>query len=303
MKRLGVIAGPTASGKTALALRLAERHDVSIINADSAQVYAHLPILSAQPSVEEMAQAPHRLFGYLDGRNACSAAQWAADAKIEIARAWAQGRLPLLVGGTGLYLRTLLDGIAPIPEIDPDVRAAVRAMTTGQARSALSLEDAPALAGLSANDDSRIKRALEVVRSTGRSILSWREAKSGGIAGDVDLSPITLLPPRDWLYERCDRRFALMLDGRATEEVAALLELNLPADAPVLRAIGVPEIAAMLEGQISRDQALLLGQTATRQYAKRQYTWFRNQPPVHWNRWSEAFNDSDIKCIERILRI
>ncbi|MCE2829387.1 MAG: tRNA (adenosine(37)-N6)-dimethylallyltransferase MiaA [Sphingomonadales bacterium] len=303
MKRLGVIAGPTASGKTALALRLAQRHAVTIINADSAQVYAHLPVLSAQPTAAEMAQAPHRLFGYLDGRITCSAAQWAADAKTEIVLAWDQGRLPLLVGGTGLYLRTLLDGIAPIPEIDADIRAHVRQMTLTEAREALAAEDAASLARLSGNDDSRIKRALEVVRATGRSILAWREAKSGGIAAEVDLSALVLLPPRDWLHERCDRRFTAMMDGGAVAEVDALLKYDLPADAPVLRAIGVPEIAAMLRGDISRDEAVLRGQAATRQYAKRQYTWFRNQPPDDWMRHEEVFNDSQIEQIEILLRI
>jgi tRNA dimethylallyltransferase len=266
-KPVALIAGPTASGKTALALSLAARLDVTVINADSAQVYAHLPVLSAQPSKEEMARCPHRLFG-----------------------------------GTGLYLRTLLEGLAPIPEIDANVRAEVRAMATAEAQTALALEDGFMAAQLSANDDSRIKRALEVVRSTGRSISQWRSAKEGGIGEQVRLHPLILLPPRDWLHARCDARFEAMMEGGAVEEVRALLALNLPTDAPVLRAIGVPEIAAMLRGEIDQAEALARGQAATRQYAKRQYTWFRNQPPPDWPRWNEVVYDSDIGKIESLFQ-
>ena len=300
-KRLALIAGPTASGKTALALRLAQSRPVTIINADSAQVYGALPILSAQPSAEEMASAPHRLFGYLDGREACSAARWAQDAKVAIETAWQDGRLPLLVGGTGLYLRTLLDGIAPIPEVDPKVRSAVRALPTSEAYRTLAEIDAASAAALSPNDDSRIKRALEVVRSTGTSIVEWRKLREGGIGDMVDLSPLLLLPPRDWLHIRCDLRFGQMLEHGAVEEVEALMARNLPDDAPVMRAIGVPEIAAMLRGEIGRDEALARGQAATRQYAKRQYTWFRNQPPPSWPRHTEVYNDSNFGQIERLF--
>lgn len=300
-KRLALIAGPTASGKTALALRLAQSRPVTIINADSAQVYGALPILSAQPSAEEMASAPHRLFGYLDGREACSAARWAQDAKVAIETAWQDGRLPLLVGGTGLYLRTLLDGIAPIPEVDPQVRSAVRALPTSEAYRTLAEIDAASAAALSPNDDSRIKRALEVVRSTGTSIVEWRKLREGGIGDMVDLSPLLLLPPRDWLHIRCDLRFGQMLEHGAIEEVEALMARNLPDDAPVMRAIGVPEIAAMLRGEIGRDEALARGQAATRQYAKRQYTWFRNQPPASWPRHTEVYNDSYFGQIERLF--
>jgi tRNA dimethylallyltransferase len=300
-KPVALIAGPTASGKTALALWLAARRDVTIINADSAQVYGALPVLSAQPTAEEMARCPHRLFGYLDGRDACSAARWAADAKVAIAEAHAAGRLPLLVGGTGLYLRTLLEGIAPVPEIDADVRFAVRSLHTGDAYAALVREDAGMAGMLNPQDDSRIKRALEVVRSTGRSMAEWRRAKVGGIADAVALHPLILLPPRDWLHARCNARFAAMMAAGAVAEVEALLAQSLPADAPVLRAIGVPEISAMLAGEIDREEALARGQAATRQYAKRQYTWFRNQPPAGWRRWEAELNDSSFDEIERLF--
>jgi tRNA dimethylallyltransferase len=300
-KPVALIAGPTASGKTALALWLAQQREVTIINADSAQVYEQLPILSAQPSPEEMASAPHKLFGYIDGREICSAAGWANDAKREIAQAHAAGRLPVLVGGTGLYLRTILEGIAPIPGIDSDIRAAVRALPTADAFAYLEAEDSSIAASLNAQDDSRIKRALEVIRSTGRSIAEWRKAKVGGIAGDIVLHPLILLPPRDWLYQRCNFRFEQMMELGAVEEVKALLALKLPKDAPILRAIGVPEITAMLNGEIAEEEAILRGKVATRQYAKRQFTWFRNQSPVHWLRWEQELNDSAHRKIERLF--
>ena len=285
-----------------MALSLAQRHDLTIINADSAQVYANLPILSAQPSASELAGAPHRLFGYLDGREACSAARWAKDALVEIEQAWAQNRVPLLVGGTGLYLRTLLDGISPIPEIDTEVRSAVRALETVDARLALETEDPIGAAALAPNDDNRIKRALEVMRFTGKSIIAWREIREGGIGKAIDLRPLLLLPPRDWLNERCNQRFKNMIEVGAVEEVAALREANLPVDAPVLRAIGVPELSELQDGTLTRAEAIKLGQIATRQYAKRQYTWFRNQSPPSWPRYEAAYNDSEFTKIVRLLQ-
>ena len=273
-----------------------------IINADSAQVYSDLPVLSAQPTPKEQASVPHRLFGYLDGRTACSAARWAADAKLAIAEAHVAGRLPVLVGGTGLYLRTLLDGIAPIPEVDPDHRANIRALPVADAYAALASKDPLMAASLAPADGSRITRALEVIESTGRSIAEWRKDKVGGIGGGVDLRPLVLLPPRDWLYARCDARFDGMMASGAIAEVEALLARNLPADAPVMRAIGVPEISAMLTGAIGHSQAAILGKTATRQYAKRQFTWFRNQAPERWPKWEQEINDSNLYKIEIIFQ-
>jgi tRNA dimethylallyltransferase len=299
---LALIAGPTASGKTAISLALAKRKDCVIINADSAQVYADIPVLSAQPSEAEKASAPHKLFGYRQGTQACSAADWANDAKAEIAAAHDAGKLPVLVGGTGLYLRTLLDGIAPVPDIDPALRAAVRAMATADAWAALVAADPVIAATLHANDDSRVKRALEVYRSSGRSLLDWRQDREGGIAGDVALMPLLLLPPRDWLHNRCDTRFLAMMVGGAVDEVAELVARDLPLDAPLMRAIGVPEIAAMLAGEISKDEAVLRGQAATRQYAKRQYTWFRNQTPSEWKRWEGEINGAKIDKIVTLFQ-
>lgn len=238
-----------------------------------------------------MARAPHRLFGYVDGAEACSAARWAADAKAEIEAAHAVGKLPILVGGTGLYVRTLLDGIAPVPDIEPEIREQVRALVVGDAYAALTREDPASAAALAPADSSRIARALEVVRSTGRSIIEWRARKEGGIGEQVALHPLILLPPRDWLIERCNVRFETMVDGGGIDEVEALLARGLSPDKPVMRAIGVREIAAYLAGECDRPEMIERAQIATRQYAKRQYTWFANQPPATWPRQEDLIDN------------
>lgn len=283
--RLALIAGPTASGKSALAIDLAARANGVVINADASQVYRDLRILSARPSPEDEARVPHRLFGHVDAAEACSAARWAAEASAAIAETHAAGKLPVLVGGTGLYIRTLLDGIAPVPAIDPTIRDQVRALPVAEAHAALVREDAAAAARLAPADTARVARALEVIRSTGRPLAEWQRARSGGIADRVALAPAILLPDRDELARRCDARLAAMFAEGAIDEAAALLARDdVPADAPARRAIGVPEIAALLAGEITRDEALARAQQATHRYAKRQFTWFRHQPPADWPR-------------------
>jgi tRNA dimethylallyltransferase len=281
---------------------LARATDGVIINADASQVYADLSILSARPSPEDMAQAPHRLYGHIDASQACTAARWAGEARTQIAAAQEAGKLPILVGGTGLYIRTLLDGIAPVPDIDPEIRAAVRALPVAQAHAALAQEDAPAAARLAPADTTRVARALEVVRSTGKPLAEWQRHKSGGIGDQVALRPLILLPPRDWLIDRCDRRFAEMIGQGAIAEVEALLARNLAPDLPAMRAIGVPDIRAFLGGEIDRPAMLERGRIATRQYAKRQYTWFANQPPTRWPRHEAAVDDKNIDDIVIKLR-
>ena len=288
-KAVALIAGPTASGKSDLAVTLAlavqDRGGTAVvINADSAQVYADLAVLSARPSTDEMQGVPHRLFGAWDGATACSAADWARAARQEIAAAHAAGALPILVGGTGLYLRTLLDGIAPIPPIDPAVRETVRAMPVAQGYAALLAEDPERAAALSPNDTTRVARALEVIRSTGQPMSIWQRQLVGGIGAEIALFPTVLLPQREELYQRCDLRFARMLELGAVAEVEALLARQLNPDLPVMRAIGVAEVAGWLGGDFDRDEAIRRGAQATRNYAKRQYTWFRNQPPEDWPR-------------------
>lgn len=284
LPKVALIAGPTASGKSALALQLAEQLGGTIINADSAQVYRDLRIVTARPSPEEEARAPHRLFGHVDAADTgYSAARWATEARIEIERALAAGSLPILVGGTGLYLRTLIDGIAPVPEIDPAIRAEVRAMNLADAYAALTIVDRAEAARLNPADTTRICRALEVVRSTGRVIADWRRERVGGIGERIALVATVLLPPRDWLNDRIGRRFAAMVDAGAMEEVATLIAReDVPLDAPIRRAIGMLELAAAVLGEITLADAIERASLATRQYAKRQYTWFRNQPPVDW---------------------
>lgn len=290
---VALIAGPTASGKSALALALAERTGGVIVNADSAQVYADLRILSARPADEDLARAEHRLFGHRDAALPCSAAEWAEEASGVLAEVHASGRLPILVGGTGLYLRTLLQGIAPVPPVDPAVRAEVRSADVAVNHLRLADHDPPTAARLHRQDSARVARALEVALSTGRTLADWQSDRHGGIAERVDLRPLILLPPRDWLYRRCDDRFAAMLDEGAVDEVQALLARGLDPALPAMRAIGVREIAALLRGEIDRDEALGRGQQATRNYAKRQYTWFAHQPPPEWPRLAEPLGDSE----------
>ena len=270
---------------------MAEAAGGTIVNADSAQVYADLRIISARPSPEDEARAPHRLYGHRDAALPCSAADWAAEARVAIGEAHEAGRLPVLAGGTGLYIRTLLDGIAPVPEIDPAIRDSVRSFSVLHNYAALEQEDPAAAARLRPSDSTRVARALEVVRSTGRPLAEWQKARSGGLAGEVELIPLVLLPPRDWLFERCDRRFEEMMSDEGVEEVRSLLERGLNPMLPAMRAIGVREIAAFLSGELSREAALAAGRTATRQYAKRQYTWFSRQPPADWPRHREEIHD------------
>jgi tRNA dimethylallyltransferase len=287
---LAVIAGPTASGKSGLALALAERAGGVIVNADSAQLYRDLNVISAAPTVEELSRAEHRLYGVIDGAEPCSAADWAAMARRQIKEVHAHGKMPILVGGTGLYLTTLINGIAPIPAIDAEVRRDVRAADVGANRGRLSELDPDAAARLKPADTLRIARALEVVLSTGRTLGEWQEQRQGGIGEAVALRPVVLLPPRDWLYARCDERFAQMFEGGAIEEVAALLKRGLDPKLPVMRAIGVREIAAYLSGEIDRAAVIAQGQRATRNYAKRQYTWFTHQPPLEWPRFTDPLD-------------
>jgi len=243
----------------------------------------------------------HRLFGTRDAAQPYSAAEWAADAKLEVARAQGAGKLPILVGGTGLYLRTLLDGIAPVPPIDPGIRETVRARTVQENGAELQQRDGSGAALLRPTDSARIARALEVVLSTGRPLAEWQAQRQGGIGDDVTVRALILLPPRPWLYQRCDERFEAMLDGGAIEEVSRLLSRNLDPDLPAMRAIGVREIAAMLRGELGRDVALAAAAQATRNYAKRQYTWFAHQPPQQWVRFTEPLDSG--AALQRALAL
>jgi tRNA dimethylallyltransferase len=195
--------------------------------------------------------------------------------------------LPILVGGTGLYLRTLLNGIAPIPPIDPEIRARVRGNGVAENLAELMPLDPVAATTLNPGDTTRIARALEVVKSTGKTLAAWQAQCAGGINGEIDLEALVLLPPRPWVYERCDQRFASMVEHGALHEVEALMARKLDPALPVMRAIGVTELGAHLSGELTIDQAIGAGQQATRRYAKRQYTWFAHQPPPDWARFHD----------------
>ena len=245
---LALIAGPTASGKSALALDLAERTGGVIVNADSAQVYRDLPVLSAAPGAADRARAEHRLYGFLDGAVTCSAADWSSRAKAEIADIHSTGRMPILVGGTGLYLRTLLDG----HRAGARDRSRRSAPMCARLRSLTIMPDSPtAIPQLQRVSTPQIQPASpERLKSPSRPAGRWRNGRSSARAESATPStcrPLILLPPRDWLYARCDRRFATMIEDGAVEEVEALLARGLSPSLPVMRAIGVREIGAHVE--------------------------------------------------------
>jgi tRNA dimethylallyltransferase len=303
---LALIAGPTASGKSDLAVRLAlalqaQGRKAVVINADSSQVYADLRVLSARPTTEDMRGVRHELFGHRDGGLVYSAAEWSAAAKRIILPAIEDGTIPILVGGSGLYIRSLLDGIAPIPRVEPAIREAVRALSLDEAYQQLTGRDPTTARRLHPNDTTRIYRALEVERSTGMSINYWQSMRRDRLLDRVTLHPAILLPDRETIYQRCDARFAQMLSDGAIEEVRLLLARNLDPALPVARAIGVREIAGYLAGEWTLAEAEVRAAQATRNYAKRQYTWFRNQPPADWPRVAaEPFSENEI--FERLLR-
>jgi len=276
-----LIAGPTASGKSALALALAEELGGAIINADSMQVYRDLRIITARPTAAEQQRTPHRLYGHIDAAENYSVGRWCT----EIAEALAAGaqRPAIIVGGTGLYFNALTRGLAAVPPIPPDIRKAVRARlaTEGVATLHAELEtrDPAAAARLNPGDRARITRALEVVLATGRSILDWHEV---GHPASVDLAraaKVFLMPDRDELLRRIDARFDAMMAAGALDEVRALAMRNLDANLPAMKAHGVPWLLRHLKGEISVAQAVEHAKLETRQYTKRQATWFRNQLP------------------------
>lgn len=275
-------------------MAIAQICPATIINADASQVYDDLRLLSARPSEADEASVPHRLFGHIDGAQSCSAADWAAQARQAISETVDEGRLPILVGGTGLYIRTLLDGIAPVPPIDPDVRDEIRRLDVTDAYAALCREDSAAAARLAPADSARVGRALEVIRSTGLPLSDWQAQRAGGIGESISLVPAIILPPREWLYPRCDARFEAMLASGAVDEVERLLTRGLDPNLPVMRAIGVREIIAAIADPAMAGHHYAAAKTATRHYAKRQFTWFRNQLPLPWQIADALIRNEDI---------
>ena len=306
-----IVAGPTASGKSALALAVAEALGGTIINADSMQVYRDLAVLTARPGAAELARAPHRLYGVIDAAEACSAGRWRDLALAEIVAAREAGRVPILAGGTGLYLRALLEGLAAVPPVPAALRAEARALHArlgGEAfRQALAARDPEAAQRLAAGDTQRLIRAYEVVTATGRPLADWRRAQRP--ASGPPAVAVLLLPPRAELYAACDARFLRMMERGALAEVEAVLARGLDPALPAMRAVGVAELAALLAGRLSREAAVAAAQQATRRYAKRQYTWFRHQLPEHGalqkltldEQFSESLLDKILPFIRRAL--
>jgi tRNA dimethylallyltransferase len=274
-----IIAGPTASGKSALALELAERLDAVIINADSMQSYRDLRILTARPDAATQRRAPHRLYGHLDAAERGSAARWRVLALAEIAAATRAGRLPILVGGTGLYLRAVETGLAPVPDIPAQVRQEAielhRALGGVVFRERLAQLDPAAAKRLFPGDKQRLVRAFEVVRATGVPIAEWQQRT--GPEPTYRFATILLAPPRDRLYAACDARFVAMIYEGALGEAARLAARGLDPGLPAMKAVGIPEILSHLRGEMPLDDAIAGAQRATRNYAKRQMTWFRHQ--------------------------
>jgi tRNA dimethylallyltransferase len=276
-----VIAGPTASGKSGLALRVAEELNGTVINADSMQVYRDLHVVTARPSADDEAGVRHVLYGTRDGAEACTAAAWAADAADEIEKCRAGGRLPVVVGGTGMYLKTLMEGISAIPDIPDDVKQAGRRLRLEQGNDALyddlKTKDPEGAAKLKPKDRQRILRAWEVITATGKPLHQWQADSPPQRLVEGAFHTVLLRPPREDLYAACDRRFEAMLDAGALDEVEALLARDLNPALPVMKALGVPELAEFLAGSVSREAAVAKAQQHTRNYAKRQTTWFRTQ--------------------------
>ena len=276
-----LIAGPTASGKSALALRLAEKFGGTIVNADSMQVYRDLRVITARPSPEEEARVPHRLYGRVDAAENYSVGRWCRDVGEALAETGAQGRMAILVGGTGLYFKALLSGLAAVPAIPAEIRAQVRARLANEGAAALHAEltqrDSVTAQRLMVNDRSRISRALEVVLATGRSLTDWHREGMPALVEPERAAKVFLTCERKQLVARIEARFAAMLKAGALDEVRALASRQLDPSLPAMKAHGVPWLIRHLKGEISLDEAAAGAVMDTRRYAKRQLTWFRNQ--------------------------
>ncbi|UVO38762.1 tRNA (adenosine(37)-N6)-dimethylallyltransferase MiaA [Bradyrhizobium arachidis] len=288
-----LIAGPTASGKSALALELALSARGVVINADSMQVYRDVRIITARPTQDEEARVPHRLYGHVDAAKNFSAGAWVTDAAKMLEEAEAESRLPIFVGGTGLYFKALTAGLSLVPPIPAEVREGVRARLERNGVEALhaelALRDPRAAERLNLRDRTRIARALEVVEATGRSLLDWHNEGQPPLLSKDSFRAVFLAPERDELYARIDARFEAMLGGGALIEVERLAARNLDPQLPAMKAHGVPALIRHLRGELSLEEAAMIGRADTRHYAKRQFTWFRHQlPEFEWVKPEEA---------------
>lgn len=315
--RVVVIGGPTASGKSGMALAIAEAFGGTVINADSMQLYAELDVVTARPPAEDLARASHRLYGVLPAAERGSAARWRDLALAEIAAAHVAGRLPVVVGGTGLYLRTLMQGLSAVPAIPEDIRqqahARLRALGGEAFRAELIARD-PASAKLNPGDTTRLTRAWEVLEATGQPLAHWQSEAAEGAPAGLSFAVLVIDPPREDLYANCDRRFVAMMGQGALEEVRRLDALRLDPELPAMKALGVPELRRHLHGDLPLGEAVALAQQSTRRYAKRQVTWFRHQlagrPPASAahgchtinSLFTQAHSDAILTYIETTLR-
>ncbi|WP_374829220.1 tRNA (adenosine(37)-N6)-dimethylallyltransferase MiaA [Daeguia caeni] len=292
VKNAILIAGPTASGKSALAIHAARSTGGFIVNTDSMQVYDVLNLLTARPGKADLASAEHHLYGHVPPSASYSTGKWFADVAALLTRFDLQGRVPIFVGGTGLYFRALLGGLSHMPEVPEEVRDCWRKRGQEEGTEALYAElvrrDAHMAATLRPTDTQRITRALEVIEGTGRSLLEWQQARGQALVDDISARKIVLMPDRAWLRERIACRFAQMWEQGALDEVRALLALELDRSLPAMKAIGVREIEAFLKGGMTREEAIERSVIATGQYAKRQSTWFRNQLDASWLSFSSG---------------
>jgi tRNA dimethylallyltransferase len=282
-----LIAGPTASGKSGLALELAEAFRGTVINADSMQVYRDLSIITARPSPEEEARAPHRLYGHIDAAENYSVGQWYGEVAAAIEATARDSGTAIIVGGTGLYFNALTRGLAVVPAIPAGIRDEVRARLSREGAATLHAElagyDPAAAERLQPGDRARVSRALEVVLATGRSLLDWQRENKPAIVDLAGAVKIFLMPDRDELIRRIDARFDAMIAAGALEEVRALARRGLDPNLPVMKAHGVPWLLRHLTGEITLMEAVEHAKLETRQYTKRQATWFRNQlPQFEW---------------------
>jgi tRNA dimethylallyltransferase len=304
MKPALLIMGPTASGKSALALALAERTGGEIVNADSMQVYRDFRILTARPSREEEARAAHHLYGHVDAAELYSVGRWLADALAAIAAIHARGTTPILVGGTGLYFKALTQGLAEIPAADPEMRAGLRERAEREGAPALHAElarrDPAAAARIELNDAPRILRALEVLETTGESIVALQAATKPALAPE-EWAGLTLTPDRETLYAAINARFEAMLAGGVLDEVRAFAARGLDPALPAMKAHGAPALMAHLRGELTLEQAAEIGKRDTRRYAKRQFTWIAGQMP-DWPRIGEASFDARLMAALTLLQ-
>jgi tRNA dimethylallyltransferase len=301
MKNVVLIAGPTASGKSALALALAEKHDGVVINADSMQVYRDLRIITARPTEEEEARAPHRLYGHVDAAVNYSTGQWCRDVAAVLDEARATNKLPIIIGGTGLYFSALTKGLSAVPPIPDDIRERIRARVATDGVEAmhaeLVLRDPETAARITVRDRARVTRALEVVEATGRTLTEWHKDGLPAILDGTSAAKVFLTCEREPLVERISRRFDAMLEAGALDEVARLAARGLNPLLPAMKAHGVPWLIRHLRGEITLAEAAEGGKMDTRRYAKRQHTWFRNQ----LTDWPFVPAEAGLEALERQL--